>query len=217
MNTKRWIVWIVPVMAIAVGCDRKAAKPAAPPAPVARVVVTPPPLQPPADPAVPRPATEPAQPVGVFMAIDQRMVDFPRVCVKVSPSPKGITALLYTADPPAAINDDYVGNSIYLSIPLTPAHPGEASIDGATWRFKAVSSDRPSNSSKYGIFLQGLRYRMEPQDVLVKFTGSGSELRVQMAGQFLMFDSSNRTELGAITPLSGDFTATLETNNPSDK
>ncbi len=125
-----------------------------------------------------------------------------------------MTALLYTQDPPTAINNDYSGNSFYLKMPLkNAASPGL--LDGEEWRYKAESSDR-TEDSKYGIFLQGLRYHLEPQDVLVKIDGKGTEMRVRIAGQFLTYDSTNRSELGAITPVSGEFTATLESAK-SDK
>lgn len=213
MPLKRWIAVAVSTVAMAAGCERQEAKPPVAPAPVALVTPTTAPVLVPAPPA---PATQPAatEPVGILITIDQRYVDFPQACLKLTSDDHGMTALLFSADPPTAINNDYSGNSFYLQMPLkNAANPG--SLDGAEWRFKAESSDR-TEESKYGIFLQGLRYHLEPQDVLVKIDGKGPEMRVRIAGQFLAYDSTNRSELGAITPVSGEFTATVESPK-SDK
>lgn len=213
MPVKRWIVLVVAALTMGAGCERQEAKPPVAPAPVALAGPT-------TTPAVAltavAPATQPAttEPAGILMTIDQRFVDFPQACLKLTHDEKGMTALLYSADPPNAINNDYSGNSFYLLIPLkNPAHPG--SLDGAEWRYKAESGDQ-AEDSKYGIFLQGLRYHLQPQDVLVKVDGKGRELRIRIAGQFLAYDATNRSQLGAVTPVSGDFTATVESPK-SDK
>ncbi len=208
---KRWTVLILSALAISAGCEREQAKPTVAPSPVA---IAPPTTAPAIGSAAAAPATQPAatEPVGTLITIDQRYVDFPQARLKVTTDDQGMTALLYSVDPPTAINNDYSGNSFYLLMPLKNAgKPG--SLDGAEWRFKAESSDRTENS-KYGFFLQGLRYHLEPQDVLVKIDRNGTDLRIRIAGQFLAYDAANKSELGAITPVSGDFTATLEENKP---
>ena len=99
---KRWIVLIVTAMAIGTGCEREQAKPAVAPTPVA---IASPTTAPAIAFAAAAPATQPAatEPVGTLITIDQRYVDFPQARLKLTTADQGMTALLYSVDPPTAI------------------------------------------------------------------------------------------------------------------
>jgi len=185
----------------AVGCDKS-------PSPVTTTVSPLP--TPPASPASPstEPTTQPAtQPAVSSLLINGVFKQFPPARLRLSVDGDHVTAVLYSADPAAAINDDYAGNSFYLSMPLTDVKD-IASVDGEQWRFKSISSDRADTTD--GIFLDGLKHQLQPMDVVVRFEGTGSSMRVRVAGEFLDFQSATPLMPGVLTLVDGDLTADVE-------
>jgi hypothetical protein len=156
-----------------------------------------------------QPTTEPAtQPALTSLHINQVFKQFPGARLRLVTSDDHVTAILYTSDPPAAINDDYTGNSFYLKMPLEQVIDASA-INGAEWRYKSISSDR--SDSNDGIFLNGLRHQLQPIDLLVRFDGSGPSLHVRLAGTFMDFDNAAVNQPGMLTSVSGDVLAEVDT------
>ncbi len=179
------------------GCEKSPA-----PAPVAAVVATP------ASQPATAPATEPAtQPALTSLLINQLFRQFPGARLRIETADDHVTAILYSSDPPAAINDDYTGNSYYLKMPLEDVK-NPAAIDGAQWRFKSISSDR--SDSNDGIFLNGFRHQLQPIDLLVRFESAGSRIRVRLAGEFMDYDNSAPHQPGMLTTVSGEILAEVD-------
>ena len=154
------------------------------------------------------PTTEPAtQPLATALLINQSFKQFPAARLRLASSDDHVTAILYTSDPPAAINNDYTGNSYYLKMPLTDVADVSA-INGAEWRYKSITSDR--SDSNDGIFLDGLRHQLQPIDVLVRFEGTGPSLHVRLAGTFMEYDNAAPNQPGVLTTVSGDIIADVD-------
>jgi hypothetical protein len=183
------------------GCEKSA--PTAPTA-VSSAVDT---RVPPSAPAT-APTTEPAtQPAVTSLLINRVFKQFPGARLRLLTADGHVTAILYTSDPPAAIDDDYTGNSYYLKMPLEQVAVPSA-INGAEWRFKSLSSDRSDNN--YGIFLDGLRHQMQPIDLLVSFEGSGPTIHVRLFGNFMDYDNATVNQPGVLTTVSGDVLAEVD-------
>jgi hypothetical protein len=154
------------------------------------------------------PATDPAtQPAVAALLINRIFRQFPGAKLRLILADDHVTAVLYSADPVTAINDDYTGNSFYLRMPLNDVKD-LASVNGAQWSFKSISSDRTDSTD--GIFLNGLKHQLQPMNVIARFEGTGSTMRVTLAGEFLDFDNATPLLPGAITSVSGDLTADVD-------
>ena len=168
MRFRGWMV--MAMLAMMSGCgDRPVASTTAPATPA----------------AVKQAASEPAatQAASSFMKINNRLVVFPAARLKLETDGTHLTALLFSDDPPAAIKDDYDGNSYYLQMKLDVEDPKE--LGSATWTFKAPSSER--EDSPYGIYLNGKKIQLQPMEVGARFAGEDPQrMTVSMAGQFQM-------------------------------
>src|SRR5437016_1126518 len=85
-------------------------------------------------------ATEPAtqaatRPVSIIN-IDGHSLIFPAARLRFEEDGDRVVALLFSDDPPAALKDNYEGNSFYLQIPLEIDDAKK--LAGATWTFKAT-------------------------------------------------------------------------------
>jgi hypothetical protein len=136
------------------------------------------------------PATEPAstQPATSQLTIDNQVWKFPTARLRVSKSGNHVVARLYTNDPKSAINDDYKGNGYYLVMSLDDIREPQQ-IYTAQWQHKAHSREFVDSPS--GIFLEGMKYQIQPFDVTAKFLGDMLLVRIDLAGEFLQFDSTD--------------------------
>src|SRR5688572_16156796 len=120
-------------LATGAGCDRA-------PAPQAGTSAAPSPMTP-TNPATTGPATtQAAERPTTFLTIDDTLVEFPAARVRLDNTDEGLVALLFSDDPPAALEEGYDGNSFYLQMPLDVADARE--LPGAQWVHRATSSDR---------------------------------------------------------------------------
>jgi hypothetical protein len=129
------------------------------------------------------PATTQASPS--FIWIDQQSYEFPPARLVLRNKDDHVVALLFSVDPPNAINDNYTGNSYFLEMPDLEIAEG-STLAGASWSYKAPNSEREESVS--GIFLQGRRIQLQPFDVRVEFDGAVSPVTVRLAGTFLKFE-----------------------------
>jgi hypothetical protein len=147
------------------------------------------------------------QPLGCTIFINQTLRDFPAARLRIETADDHVTAILYSADPATAIDNDYTGNSFYLRMPMD-GPDATGAPDEMDWHFKAISSDR--NDSSDGIFLQGLRHQLQPMDVVVRIEGHGAHRQVRIAGEFMDFDTSNPRQPGEPAMVNGNLTAEVD-------
>jgi hypothetical protein len=181
---------VVLTVAVVVGCDRGGD---APPAgsDTAPVAVDPSPGRSATStaPAATSPATTQAA-TESLINIDGNLVLFPAAKLRIDESDGKVVARLFSDDPKgAALDENYDGNSFYLQIELDPEDAKD--LNGVVLTYRAPTSER--DDSPYGIFLEGRRWVLQPDDVKVAFEGSASPLDVQVTGTFLMFDTTDET------------------------
>jgi hypothetical protein len=153
-------------------------------------------------------ATQPAssQPRACRMLVDQQRVEFPPAKVALRARGGQVLALLYSDDPPNAIDDDYTGNSFYLEMILDIQDVSQ--LGTARWMYKAPNSERAETTN--GIYLDGRKRQLQPSDILVEFEGTQSPVKVWLRGQFLLFDSTHDPTMpGQIVPVSAELEAEL--------
>jgi hypothetical protein len=216
----RWArIAAVPALLAAVlfvaGCDRRAAKTARNVPPVDDVPVVDLPTTADAQPAgstQPHRAAE-TQPANAFLTIDARLTDFPAGVTQFPPArlrltktPEGVTALLFSDDPKNATSAEYKGNSFYFDLPLQVIDP--ADIRRATYAYK--SDDSEPSESPNGIFLKGTRYHLQPQDVVIRFDGEGKKVIAQIAGRFLVVRTTGENVPGQVAAVQGTLYTTAE-------
>ena len=177
MRSRFWLIAAVLGAAVFAGCekpDESAPKAATTEAPAAAT-----------RPATSEPATQPSP---SSLLIDGKPYAFPPARLRVSKADGHVIARLYTNDPKAALGDDYKGNGFDLMMKLDDiTEPTE--VYTSVWQFKAPSADFVE--SPYGIFLEGIRYQLQPGDVSAQFLGDVLQVRVHLTGKFLQFDQTD--------------------------
>ena len=174
---------LIALVALLVGCDRgqtagPATQPAGnPQASSARIAAANP------------PATAPAQRAPSVVLIDQKPYTFPPAILQVRNRDGQLSAVLMSDDPKDAIDDNYHGNSFYLEMPLEITEVKE--LPTYLYRFVSPSSDR--TDSPNGIFLDGNRLQLQPQQIQVKFDGDESNMSLMVSGYFLQFETRDDT------------------------
>lgn len=185
-----WLVAIVFVLGLSVGCDSRspAPKPTAP----TTAPTTVPSTQPVSSTATTQPvAAAPAtQPAFSQITIDGRTYTFPEAKLRVGMSGGHVVARLYTNDPKAALEDDYKGNHYDLQLRLDDI-PVPQQVYMASWQYQA--SSREYNDSPYGIFLEGMRYQLQPLNASARFLGTMLQVHIDLEGQFLVFDDADKS------------------------
>lgn len=210
------VVGLIPLFVLA-SCERETQKSV--PAPAVgiqppTVAATEPATQPTTSPTDPVAATLPAAIAGTQLMVNQTIQQFPAARMRIVTSGDHLAVVVYSADPDTAIDNDYKGNSFYMTLSL-PDVKDASGLDGAEWRFKSVTSDVVDTTE--GIFLDGFRYHLEPMDAIVKFEGVGPVVKLRLAGQFRSFDSSTPHQPGILTPVGGEIDATIESPTTKPK
>jgi hypothetical protein len=155
-----------------------------------------------------QPQTSPAdtQPASAFLTIEGRATEFPPARLRLKKTDEGVTALLYSDDPKTATSARYSGNSFYFDLPLRITGPAE--IAEAEHWYKSEDSE-PSESNN-GIFLNGTKYHLQPQDVVIRFDGDEKKVMAQVAGRFLVVRTSDENVPGQFTTVQGTLYTTAE-------
>jgi hypothetical protein len=183
--------------ALAAGCDR---------APAPQTNPSQPPSTMPATNPTTGPSTTQAAAPTTFLTIDDTIVEFPTARVRLDKTDEGFVGLLFSDDPPAALEEGYVGNSFYLQMPLDIADAKE--LSGAQWIHRSTTSDR--EDTPFGIFMEGRRWQLQPDDARADFHGDGSSLEVSLNGTFLLFDNENPKHPARRVRVSGTFPAPVQ-------
>ena len=97
------------------------------------------------------------------------------------------------------------GSLLGSSTGITPV----AELASAQWLYKSRSSER--EDSPFGVFMEGRRWHLQPDDVRADFTGEGASLEVSLRGTFLLFDSHDTRAPGRRVLVSGTFPALVQT------
>lgn len=203
MIRRRSPIAILLLAAIQFGCyERKS--PATPPSPTNTAPTTAPATQPVALAPTSQPATQPAF---SQISIDGQMYTFPGAKIRVVQSGSHVVARLYSDDPKAALDDDYKGNHYDLQMRLDDINDPHLLYTSA-WQFKAISSEY--SDSPYGIFLNGMRYQLQPQDVSARFLGTMTQVHIDLEGRFLVFDDSDKTAAPRAVYVKGSLLAPVE-------
>ena len=205
MTKKRWLVTIVLVAGWQLGCDSAAPSPvkqAPTTAPTTASVAT----QPQASAPVPTvaPATQPAT---SELLIDGQLYKFPVPKIRAGKSADHVVARLYTDDPKAALDDDYKGNRYDLQMSLDNVREPQQ-IYMSTWAFKAPSHEYVN--APYGIFLEGMRYQLQPLDASARFLGTMLMVQIDLEGQFLLFDNADKSAVPKTVFVKGSLLAPIE-------
>lgn len=141
------------------------------------------------------------------MKINGRLVPFPRARLKIEDDGKHLNVLLFSDDPPQAINDDYTGNSFYLQMGLDVADPRDLHL--GTWRHQARSQER--EDTPFGIYLNGRKAQLQPYNVNASFSPGDHETSVvHLWGNFLLWNNAEATGLPQSVSLNADLPVQVE-------
>src|SRR4051794_29023465 len=170
---------LIALVALLVGCDRaQTAGPATQPAGTAQASAA-------RIASANSPTTAPAERAPSVVLIDQKTYTFPPAILQVRNRDGQLSAVLMSDDPKDAIDDSYHGNSFYLEMPLEITEVKD--LPTYIYRFVSPSSDR--TDSPNGIFLDGNRLQLQPQQIQVKFDGDESTMTLMVSGYFLQFET----------------------------
>lgn len=178
-----------------VGCERDS------------VTSTPAPATSPADPpAATGAATEAIEPRVAVLMINGQRVEFPPAKLALRAKGGQVLALLYSDDPPSALEDSYRGNSFYLEMVLDISEVDQ--LDLARWDFNAPNSDRADTVT--GIWLDGRAQHLQPSDVGVEFGKNDAVVKVWLGGSFLLFEAGQEPTIpGRIVPVTAELDAEI--------
>jgi hypothetical protein len=154
------------------------------------------------------------QPVSSFLSVDDRVTEFPAARLRLARGGgggAGVSALLFSDDPKDAARADYAGNSFYFDMDLDAEDVDR--VGGTEFWLKAPTSEAlDAVESSDGIFLDGMRTHLQPQDVVVRFEGKAPTLTARVVGRFLVV---NKDDTGGAPPrhatVSGMLFLTVET------
>jgi hypothetical protein len=147
------------------------------------------------------------QPASSQLTIDGRVFSFPSAKLRVGRGDQSVVAYLYSDDPKAALKDDYVGNHFELMMKLEDVQDPHQ-IYMASWQYKAPSRDYINEP--YGIFLEGMKYQLQPLDVSAHFLGDMLRVRIDLEGQFLMFENTSKSTAPRTVYVKGSLLAPIE-------
>jgi hypothetical protein len=205
MLRQNWPILLVIAAGLLVGCDNpETSRPKQNPAPATQPTTEPATTQP----ITAAPATQPAtEPASSQLMIDGHAYKFAVAKLRVNKSGEHVVARLYTDDPKSALEDDYKGNNYDLLMRLDDIRNPQQ-VYMAVWQFKAPS--REYVNAPYGIFLDGLKYQLQPLDVTARFLGTMFSVQVSLDGQFLMFDDADKSGAPKVVYVKGSLLAPVE-------
>jgi hypothetical protein len=208
MNQKYWLIVIVLAGGLHIGCDSgtpSAVKPVPTTAPTTAPSTTQPSAS--ADAPTLAPATQPAT---SELMINGQLYKFPVAKLRAEKFADHAVARLYTDDPKAALDDDYKGNRYDLQMSFDNVHEPQQ-VCMASWQYKAASHEYVN--APYGIFLEGMRYQLQPLDASARFLGTMLMVQIDLEGQFLLFDNSDKSAVPKTVFVKGMLLAPIEYKN----
>jgi hypothetical protein len=204
MIRQNWPLLVALTAGLIAGCDNPKASTFKP----GSASTTQPTTVPSTQPVSVAPATQPApEPATSQLTIDGKVYKFAPAKLLVNKTGNHVIARLYTDDPKSALEDDYKGNNYDLQMRLDDIHDPQQ-VYMSVWQYKAPS--REYVNAPYGIFLDGLRYQLQPLDVTARFLGTMTMVQVSLDGPFLMFDDSDKSGAPKVVHVQGSLLAPVE-------
>ena len=147
------------------------------------------------------------QPATSELFINGQIYKFPVAKLRVARSADHVVARLYTDDPKAALDDDYKGNRYDIQMSLDNVHEPQQ-VCMASWQHRAMSHEYVN--TPYGIFLEGMRYQLQPLNASARFLGTMLMVQVDLEGQFLLFDNTDKSAVPKTVFVKGTLLAPIE-------
>jgi hypothetical protein len=189
---------------ILVGCDQRPKAPQA--APSTKPVATS--AKPTTMPATTMTSTR-AEPAPSVIVIDNQRIEFPPAKLNLEVRDDKVHALLMSDDPPSAFSQNYTGNSFYIEMSIDDVDD-VANVPGAMVQYQAPQSTEPEDTPD-GIFLEGGKKQLQPQQVKVEFESAGAgKMAVRITGTFSMFDTQDDSIPSRVVPVVARLLATVK-------
>jgi hypothetical protein len=204
MTKKYWLIAIILAALVHLGCDSGPTSPK--PAPTLAPTTAPAATQPSAS-ADARNVAPSTQPATSELLINGQVYKFPVAKLRVGKSTDHVVARLYTDDPKAALDDDYKGNRYDVQMSLDNLREPQQ-VCMASWQYKAMSHEYVN--APYGIFLEGMRYQLQPLNASARFLGTMLMVQVDLEGQFLLFDNADKSAVPKTVFVKGTLLAPIE-------
>jgi hypothetical protein len=204
MTQKYWLFAIVLAAGWHLGCDSGAPTPGKPASSAAPT--TAPATQPSAAADV-RTVAPSTQPATSELLINGQVYKFPVAKLRAGKSADHVMARLYTDDPKAALDDDYKGNRYDIQMSLDKLREPQQ-VCMASWQYTAMSHEYVN--APYGIFLEGMRYQLQPLNASARFLGTMLMVQVDLEGQFLLFDNADKSAVPKTVFVKGMLLAPIE-------
>jgi len=171
------------------------------------VTTTGPAAAPPPKSVAPRPAT---RPVSIITISDQPVI-FPAAKLVLQQTATGVSATLFSDDPPQALKDDYRGNSFRF----VATYDGQSfdDISGQPFIWKTSAEDK--RDTQTGIFLNGQQQMVSPTAATLTLTKVGQQWTANLAGEFQFVDNTKEDAAPLTVHAYAEMTAELVTT--SDK
>ena len=196
---------VVLAIALVAGCDRRPTSTGSKAAPAEEVASA----DAPGD-AQPASAAQPhaaqTQPANAYLTINGKVTEFPAARLRLHKTAEGVRCLLFSNDPRNATSSQYKGNSFYFELPLQITDPSD--LSNAAYTYK--SDDSEPAETPTGIFLHGIRYHLQPQDVSIRFDADGKKVMAQVAGRFLVVRNDGENVPGQAASVQGTLYTTAE-------
>jgi hypothetical protein len=160
---------------------------------------------------MPSPATKSiasTEPTPSIVMIDGQRIEFPPAKLNLQLRDDKVHALLLSDDPPAAISENYTGNSYYIEMTI-PDVDDVNNVPGASVQYQAAQSTEREDSPD-GIFLEGGKKQLQPEHVTVEFEWAGEKMAVRITGTFVMFDTQDENVPSKQVPVSARLLATIK-------
>lgn len=162
-------------------------------------------------PSTPPLATMPiasTEPTPAIVMIDDQRIEFPPAKLRLQLRDDKVSALLMSDDPPSAINPGYTGNSFYIEMTIDDVDD-ISNVPGAVVMYQSPQSTERLDSPN-GIFLEGGRKQLQPQQVKVEFESAGAKMAVRITGNFTLFDTQDETIPPRQVPVTARLLATVK-------
>jgi hypothetical protein len=156
------------------------------------------------------PATLPStRPTVSKIMIDGREFTFPTARLVLQQSEPTVDLLLFSDDPPDALSATYAGNRYYFELKLDLDDLEKLAASDMHWKAGSIERiDAPD-----GIFLDGDKRMLQPFNLRVAFSQTGTVYTIEIGGDFLLFQNKEEATAPKTVQVRGTLMAELEKKN----
>lgn len=156
------------------------------------------------------PSTLPAtRPTTSKIFIDGKEFTFPAARLVLQQSEPTVDLLLFSDDPPDALSATYAGHRYYFEMKLEIDDLAKLAASDMHW--KAASIERVDMPD--GIFLDGDKRMLQPYDLRIAFSQTGTIYTIEIGGDFLLFQTKEEATAPKTVHVRGILLAELEKKN----